>query len=126
MNKIDLTNGAAECQLPSSWGELDCVHTSALYDRGIDLLKQQIVETAFGKDPIAIDERIVPNLRHKLLLEDSLQAAETIVSGMKNGMPMELIAIHLKEAIDSLGEILGVTLKPDLLDRIFSRFCIGK
>ncbi|MGD8888624.1 MAG: tRNA uridine-5-carboxymethylaminomethyl(34) synthesis GTPase MnmE, partial [Desulfobacterales bacterium] len=126
VNKIDLVQGENLPALTSFGLEHRNVHISALYDRGIDLLKQQIVETAFGKDPIAIDERIVPNLRHKLLLEDSLQATETIVSGMNNGIPMELIAIHLQEAIDSLGEILGVTLKPDLLDRIFSRFCIGK
>lgn len=126
VNKIDLVQGECPPVMANSWIDYCNVYISALYDRGIDLLKQQIVETAFGKDPIEIDERIVPNLRHKLLLEDSLQAAETIISEINNGIPMELIAIHFQEAIDSLGEILGLTVKPDLLDRIFSRFCIGK
>jgi len=126
VNKIDLVREECLPVLRNFWLQHRRVHISALYDRGIDLLKQQIVETAFGKDPIDIDERIVPNLRHKLLLEDGLQAAETIISEMNNGIPMELIAIHLQEAIDSMGEILGVTAKLDLLDRIFSRFCIGK
>ena len=59
-------------------------------------------------------------------MEDSLEAAEATWRGLKNGTPMELVAIHLQEAIDSLGQILGTNVKVDLLDQIFSRFCIGK
>lgn len=126
MNKIDLTNGAAECQLPSSWGELDCVHTSALYDRGIDRLKDQIVETGFGKDPLDLESVIVPNVRQKMLMEEGFREAEAICRELKNGTPMELVAIHLQGAVDLLGQILGTNVKVDILDHIFSRFCIGK
>jgi len=126
MNKIDLVNGDDICKLPATWGEIDCVQTSALYDRGIDHLKDRISETAFGKEPLDLDAVIVPNMRQKLLMEESLEAAEDICRGLNNGTPMELVAIHLKESIDSLGQILGTNVKVDLLDQIFSRFCIGK
>ncbi len=126
MNKIDLINGDDICKLPATWGKIDCVQTSALYDRGIDHLKDRISETAFGKEPLDLDAVIVPNMRQKLLMEESLEAAEATCRGLKNGTPMELVAIHLQEAIDSLGQILGTNVKVDLLDQIFSRFCIGK
>ncbi len=126
VNKIDLTNGNAICQIPASWGAINSVYTSALFDRGIDLLKEQIVKTAFGKEPIDLDSAIVPNLRQKALMADSLDTAEAIKRALKNGTPMELVAIHFQEAIDSLGQILGDNARVDLLEQIFSRFCIGK
>ena len=55
-----------------------------------------------------------------------LAAARAIRSELNNGIPMELIAIHAQEAIDSLGQILGTNVKVDVLDHIFSQFCIGK
>jgi len=126
MNKMDLINGDKLCQLPSTWEQLDCVQTSALYDRGIDLLKDRIIEAAFGKKSIDVEAVVVPNMRQKLLLDTSLEAAEAVRQGLKNDTPMELIAINIQEAIDSLNQILGTHVKVDLLDEIFSRFCIGK
>jgi len=61
-----------------------------------------------------------------LLLEDSLRSAETIIHEIQNSTPIELIAIHLRDAIDTIGEIIGTTVKIDVIDRIFSQFCIGK
>ena len=126
LNKIDLINGNEICKLPAAWEAIECVHTSALYDRGIDDLKDRIIETAFGQKPIDLEAVIVPNMRQKLLMQDSLEAAAAICRELNNGTPMELVAIHFQEAIDALGQILGTNVKVDLLDQIFSRFCIGK
>lgn len=126
-NKIDLTDdGNAICEIPASWGTTNAIPTSALYDRGIEQLKDQIIETAVGNAPLELASAIVPNLRQKTLMEDSLNAAEAIRQGLINGTPVELVAINLQEAIDALGQILGTNVKVDLLDQIFSRFCIGK
>jgi tRNA modification GTPase len=126
LNKIDLVNGERSVLLPHSWMEKDWVEISALYDRGIENLKEKMILAGFGKDPIDIETAIIPNLRQKLLMEDSLRASEITSREIGNGTPMELIAIHLQEAIDSLGQILGTNVKVDVLDQIFSRFCIGK
>jgi tRNA modification GTPase len=126
INKIDLIDGHASWQIPTSWGAAKSISTSALYDRGIDHLKEQILETAFGQNPIDLTSAIIPNLRQKALMEDSLDAVEAIRRGLNNGTPIELVAIHLQDAIDALGQILGTNIKVDLLDQIFSRFCIGK
>jgi tRNA modification GTPase len=92
----------------------------------MESLKELIVATAFGENSINIEDGIVPNLRQKLLLDDSLEASLAIRRELNNGHPMELIAILLQDAIDALGQILGTTVKVDVLDQIFSQFCIGK
>jgi tRNA modification GTPase len=126
INKIDLVTKDNVVAIPAKWSSKDCLRISALYDSGIEALKEQILITAFGKNPIRIETGIAPNLRQKLLLEDSLNSAEAIRQELCNGAPMELIAIQLQTAIESLGQILGTSVKVDVLDQIFSRFCIGK
>jgi tRNA modification GTPase len=126
VNKIDLVNGQSPSILPDSWMDREFVNISALYDQGLENLKEKMILSGFGKDPIDIDTAIVPNLRQKLLMQDSLKAAEIIRQELENGSPMELVAIDLQEAIDSLGQILGTDFKVDILNQIFSRFCIGK
>ena len=126
INKIDLVNGKGSDVLPESWMEKDFVEISALYDRELDYLKERMIVSGFGTDPIDIDTAIVPNLRQKLLLQDCLNATETISHELENDTPIELVAIDLQEAIHSLGQILGTDLKVDVLNQIFSRFCIGK
>jgi len=126
INKIDLVDGESSVVLPDSWMGKERVEISALYDRGLEHLREKMILTGFGKDPIDIETAIVPNLRQKLLMEDSLRASEITNRELENGTPLELIAIHIHEAIDSLGQILGTNVKVDVLDQIFSRFCIGK
>jgi tRNA modification GTPase len=126
INKIDLVDSDHTIEFPAEWAPGTSVRVSALYGRGVETLKEQIVATAFGEAPIDIEAGIVPNLRQKLLLDDSLKAVLEIRHELNNGQPLELIAIQLQDAVDALGQILGTTVKVDVLDRIFSRFCIGK
>jgi tRNA modification GTPase len=126
VNKIDLVEDDICPQICEIWGAVECVQISALYNRGIDHLKNQIVQKAFGNAPIEIEEKTVPNLRQKMLMEESLGAAQAVEGQMENGFAAELIAIHLQDALKALGQILGKSDAADVLDQIFSRFCIGK
>ncbi len=126
INKMDLVDRESAAAVPAEWRSEKCVRISALYDRGINTLKKEMLATAIGDNPIEIESGIVPNLRQKCFLENSLEAARAIRSELNGDMPMELIAIHAQEAIDSLGQILGTNVKVDVLDHIFSQFCIGK
>ncbi|MBW2485932.1 MAG: tRNA uridine-5-carboxymethylaminomethyl(34) synthesis GTPase MnmE [Deltaproteobacteria bacterium] len=126
LNKMDLMSTGSTPTLPDDWRFEDQVHISALYDRGIDQLKEKIVKLAGGETPLDLNAAIVPNLRHKLLLETSLAAVEAVIGQLQNRTSSELWAIHLQEAIDALGVISGDTVKVDVLDQIFSRFCVGK
>lgn len=125
-NKIDLVNGKSPLVLPDTWKPKDPVEISALYDMGIENLKEKIIAAGFGKKPIDLEAAVVPNLRQKLLMEDCLRASESLCRELENLTPIELVAIHLQDAIDSLGQVLGENIKVDVLDQIFSRFCIGK
>jgi len=126
INKIDLLNTKTQTEIPKDWQARGQVDISALYDQGIDFLKEKIISVISGKCAIEIEEEIIPNLRHKQLLDISLATAEDIVQGLESGFSPELAAISIQEAVDSLGEILGENVKVDVLDRIFSEFCIGK
>jgi len=99
---------------------------SALYKRGLNKLKDLIAKVSIGEGILNHGSTIIPNLRHRLALERSLQAASSAVEGIRKQSPFELIAIDIREAIDSLGDIIGVTARADVVDQIFSRFCIGK
>ena len=126
LNKIDLTHNTDQTTIPEVWAYEACLRISALYDQGIDLLRDKMVKWAAGENPVDLAEAIVPNLRHKLLLEKTLAAAETSADELQKGTSSDLVAIHLQEAIGTLGEITGDSAKVDVLDQIFSRFCVGK
>jgi tRNA modification GTPase len=126
LNKIDLIQDKQETRLPDNWRYDDRVCISALYDRGTDQLKDKIVQVAAGINPLDLNEIIVPNLRQKLLLEKSLDSVGAVLEQLQNGTPSDLVAIDLKGAIDALGSITGDNTKVDVLDEIFSRFCVGK
>jgi len=127
LNKIDLLNGsAAQAEVPDEWLRESCVRISALSGQGVEELQERIIQTATAGNGIEVAGTVIPNLRQKELLECSLASAEAAATEIANGSAPELVAIHLTRAADGLGEILGATVKVDILDAIFSRFCIGK
>ena len=126
INKIDLVEDDFELAIPDPSEKIPRVNISALYGRGLSRLKDLIAKLATGEYRLEVRNRIVPNLRHKNALEKSLQLAVSAAKEIRRETPFELIAIDIKEAIDRLGEIIGVSAREDVIDQIFSRFCIGK
>jgi len=125
INKVDLMNEGVEYDVPSSW-TMPSIMMSALYGTGVQSLKDLIARETVGNGLADHGSYIVPNLRHKLALEESLKAVNSAVKGLKDKVPVEIIAIDLNEAVDKLGEIVGANASEDLLEQIFNRFCIGK
>lgn len=126
VNKVDLIRVENDVDLPDTWSACDTAFVSALYGQGIDALKKLIAKSYTGDTSVDRGELIVPNLRHKIALEFSLDSALNLISELQNDATTEIVAINLQQAIDSLGEILGTNVKVDILDQIFSQFCIGK
>ena len=89
-------------------------------------LKDLIAKLAIGDHHLDIQNTIIPNLRHKIALEKSLEFAVSAAEEIVKGTSFELIAIDIKETLDSLGEIVGAVAREDVIDQIFNRFCIGK
>lgn len=125
INKTDLPEEKICFTLPSEWTEVQRIETSALYNQGIDDLKDLIAKIAF-KSVLDIRQKIIPNLRQKNALEKAFASLTAAVKGLRLSSLFELISIDLRSALDSLSEITGNTVNPDILDTIFSRFCIGK
>lgn len=126
VNKIDLVDKEKyTLDTPGTWKNIHLVTISALFDIGIQKLKDLVTEISVGAIPDCINT-IVPNLRHKIALEAGLAAVMSIEDGLKTGLSFELLTIDIQEALDALGEIIGETVKADVLDQIFENFCIGK
>jgi tRNA modification GTPase len=66
------------------------------------------------------------NARSVSLVEKSLKSLNDVIRGINNGMPVDMVEIDLKNVWNTLGEIIGETYEDDLIDQLFSRFCLGK
>jgi tRNA modification GTPase len=126
-NKIDLVvDGKPQCALPSEWTPMRLASVSALERKGLEELREMIIQSVWSEAGIKGADKILPNLRQKLVLEHCAEAIETAASCFENDQLLELSAIHLKEALGFLDEVLGLRVKDDILESIFNRFCIGK
>ena len=128
INKIDLIPDAkSEANLPPArWKPGTRVPVSALHGTGIDQLKAQIFSEVVDHPQGIASHAIIPNLRHHEALEKCYRNIKSVGRGLRENRPMELVAIDIYEALGSLDDILGTRAGGDLLDQIFSRFCIGK
>lgn len=126
VNKIDLKPHRPVPEMIKQFPGLPQVEVSALYNEGLEELKTAVFSVVMKQRRPPELPRIVPNLRHKLAIEKALTASKTAAGGFRSGQPAELVAIDLKEALDALGEVIGMTTTEDILDQIFNRFCIGK
>lgn len=102
------------------------VTTSAQTGAGIDALAQAVARALLGGGATAGDAHLVSNPRHRDALSRAALHLRAVVESLRIGAPTDLLAGDLTTALNALGEITGETVGDDLLDVIFSRFCIGK
>ncbi|MGL4947400.1 MAG: tRNA uridine-5-carboxymethylaminomethyl(34) synthesis GTPase MnmE [Cetobacterium sp.] len=103
------------------------IKISALEKIGIDLMEKEIYSyIVSGQVEDSSEKLVITNIRHRSALEKTKIAVENIFQTINMGLPMDLIAVDLKEALDSLSEVTGEISNEDLLDHIFSNFCVGK
>jgi len=102
------------------------VRTSALTGEGLDELERAMVDLALGGRASASDAYLVINVRHKEALERAERHLAEAERSLETGMPEDFVTIDLSAALTALGEITGETVTEDLLQTIFSRFCVGK
>jgi tRNA modification GTPase len=127
INKIDLLPGRTFRTLPKLLQDFQQFQISAKEGIGIVELRNGLKRTALGRSlHISVKSLFVINLRHKVLLERAKTSLERSIEGIKKAASNEFIIIDLRDAINSIGEITGEITSQEILDNIFSRFCIGK
>ena len=122
INKQDLPQAIEPEQIKADLPRVRLVKISAKYAQGIEQLEEEIVQLLHHGRDTNQQELLLTNLRHR----QALARALTRLNQAQNASLPELIATDIKEALDSLGEIIGLNTSQDLLERIFSNFCIGK
>src|SRR5712692_10165556 len=122
-NKMDL-HGSGEWSVAS--GQLPKVRTSAVTGEGIPELRQEILRHIGGEAGTQAETGFLTNLRHQRLVRDSITALETAQTAVHKKVPHEMLLLDLYNALRPLDEITGATTTDDILNLIFSSFCIGK
>ena len=125
VNKCDLASPEADetvALLPAATH----LRISALTGEGLVDMEQAMVELVLQGQVTAADTPLVSNPRHKASLTRALEHVQAAETGHRGGLSADLVAIDVHEAVDALGEITGETAGQDLLEAIFSRFCVGK
>jgi tRNA modification GTPase len=110
----------------SSWSLGPVAETSAITGAGLDDLRQVLKKKALSRDVPASGEVLVTRFRHRQALDRSAAALGSAIADLTGGIPLDLVATHLREAADALGEIVGAVTTDEILDRIFGEFCVGK
>lgn len=123
VNKIDLPSAIGE---EPSFDGIPSVRVSALTGQGLDELRNTVVEYVLEGGMDLTTSNVVPNLRHRQALNDALNDFKGAVRNLEEDGPMEIVAVELRSGLDALGEIIGETTSEEVLDRIFSQFCLGK
>jgi len=123
VNKCDLPTAA---DLEGFLPDAPRVRISALTGEGLDDLRAAMLNLALGGEVMAGEGILVGSVRHKDALARALDHLEKAQATLRQGLPADFVAIDLRAALDALGEITGQTITADLLDSIFSNFCIGK
>ena len=123
LNKIDLNK-----KINLAGHNLEnIVEISAKDNIGIEDMQEKIYSYIVEEDVENSSEKlIITNIRHKTALEKTKDAIKNIFETIDMGLPMDLISVDLKEALDSLSEITGEISSEDILDHVFGNFCVGK
>ncbi|WP_316959847.1 tRNA uridine-5-carboxymethylaminomethyl(34) synthesis GTPase MnmE [Staphylococcus felis] len=126
VNKTDLERRLNIDEVKEMIGTMPVIETSMLKQEGIDELELQIRDLFFGGDIQSQDMTYVSNSRHISLLKQAQQAIQDVIDAAEMGVPMDMIQIDLTRTWELLGEIIGESASEELIDQLFSQFCLGK
>jgi tRNA modification GTPase len=124
INKIDLQRAMDLAELGQVSGNKKLVMVSARHGQGVQDLRNSLRELILDGD--REPAFVLTNLRHKTALLRGEQALRDTVSALSEMQPTELVAVTLQQARESLEEVVGLIHTDDILELVFSKFCIGK
>lgn len=126
LNKIDLDSKIDENEINIKAANSKVIKISALNKVGIDQLYDEITKM-FNLSEINLDQEVViTNIRHKNLIDKAIQSTKKAKQTVEDKMPLDIIAIFIKDILEDLGNITGEVVTEDIINEIFSKFCLGK
>ncbi|EST51867.1 tRNA modification GTPase [Brevibacillus panacihumi W25] len=126
VNKFDLPQKIDLEEVKRHFPDQPLIMTSAKMEQGIELLEKAIADIFFAGRVQQDDLTYVSNARHIHLLRQAERAIDDALAGIDQLMPVDMIQIDIKKAWELLGEVIGESVGEDLIDQIFSQFCLGK
>ena len=115
-----------EANQESDWSKIEDLHISATKGLGLTKLKDRIKEVALRQTHYDGASLLVTSSRHRYAFEKTMNHVESALNALTGGLTGDFLAIDLRAALQTLGTITGEITNEDILDSIFSRFCIGK
>ena len=126
LNKVDLKTIITEKDERLKNSSANILKISALNKIGIEDLYNKISEM-FNLNKINFDNEIlITNIRHKNIISKALENIRKVEESLNNNMPIDIITIYIKEILENLSEITGEAVTEDVINEIFSKFCLGK
>jgi tRNA modification GTPase len=126
-NKIDLDRNLVDAEeVRRALGDVPLVGISAETGEGLERLETAIVDKFRLGQVQAGRGALITNVRHQAALRRGADHLRGALGAVGSDLPLDLVSIDLRGAWEALGEVTGETASEDLLDEIFSRFCIGK
>ncbi len=126
LNKVDLASRINEAELENVLDGMRAVRISALTGEGIDGLRKAIRDHVITADVDSTSSHVAPNLRHRTALMEASKYFRAASGNMREDLALEVIALDLSSGLESLGEIIGETTHDEIIEKIFSEFCLGK
>ena len=126
INKTDLEPRLDIDEVKEMIGDIPLIQTSMLKQEGIDELEIQIRDLFFGGEVQNQDMTYVSNSRHISLLKQARHSIQDAIDAAESGVPMDMVQIDLTRTWEILGEIIGESASDELIDQLFSQFCLGK
>jgi tRNA modification GTPase len=126
LNKIDEKSKVNKSELEKYIKKESILEISVLKNKGIDKLEEKIRDLTIGKEKFEIEEKIIINKRQKIAISNAKNSVESAIEAMKNKMSEEFLALDLRRAYVLMGDVIGENTNEDILNGIFSKFCVGK
>lgn len=126
LNKTDLEQVVNEDGIYSKMTQVSVIKTSTKENTGIDEFEHTVKQLFFGGEIAINDEIYITNQRHKQALAEAYESMEMVLKSLADQMPEDFYSIDLMSAYASLGRIIGEEVGEDLVNEIFSKFCMGK
>jgi tRNA modification GTPase len=129
LNKTDLEQVVDENELIRRMADNDdvkIIKTSTKENTGIDEFEKLVRDMFFGGEIAINDEIYITNQRHKEALNEAYESIKMVLRSLEDDMPEDFYSIDLMSAYASLGKIIGEEVEDDLVNEIFSKFCMGK